>query len=207
MAKKTTPTFAHTFELKTEKYQEDLIEKRFNAGRRLYNLMLKEALKRQKKFREYPHYKKFIKQKSYKELNQIKTLVGFTEYAFHSYITYLRQPFNKLIDSNTAQKIASRVWKAISEYQYGKKGKPRFKKKGRLRSLEGKANSTGIRFIDNKLLWGKIKIEVRLRENDEVEEYALTKKVKYCRVLKKEIRGKQRYYIQTILEGAPLIKK
>ena len=203
--KNKTPSFSYSYELKIEKYQKDLIDKRLKVGKRLYNLMLKEAFKRQKNFHDYPLYRQFIIDKSYLELNQIKKLVGFTEYSFHKFMTQLRKPYSHLIDSFTAQKIASRAWKAISEYQYAKKGKPRFKKF--IKSLEGKDNSMGIRFINGNLVWGKIKIEVKFNKKDEVEEYSLTKRVKYCRILKKEIRGKQRYYLQTILEGKALIKE
>lgn len=38
--------FTLTLELKTEKWQEDILDKRFNIGRQMYNAVLGELYKR-----------------------------------------------------------------------------------------------------------------------------------------------------------------
>lgn len=44
-----TPSYVLTLPLKTEKWQEDVLSKRFEIGRKLYNSCLGELLKRCKK--------------------------------------------------------------------------------------------------------------------------------------------------------------
>ena len=81
-----------------------------------------------------------------------------------------------------------------------------FKKHNELNSLEGKSNKTGIRFKNNELVWNKLSIPVIIKKNDEYAQMALENKIKYCRVLRKFIRGRYKYYIQLILDGTPPIK-
>lgn len=88
------------------------------------------------------------------------------------------------------------------KYHYRKGGKPRYKGYGKLKSLERKSNKTGIRFIDNKLIWGrKLEIPAILKENDIVQTHGLNQRIKYVRVVKKSIRGSVKYFVQLILEG------
>ena len=61
------------------------------------------------------------------------------------------------IDSNTAQKIATNLWKAYEKVFYSKGKRIHLKKYGTFESLEGKSNKSGIRFKDNHLEWLKLK--------------------------------------------------
>jgi hypothetical protein len=56
-------------------------------------------------------------------------------------------------------------------------------------------------------VWGKIKIPVKFRENDTYEKQALKDKVKYCRIVRKTIRGKYKFYLQLVLDGIPPSKR
>ena len=142
---------------------------------------------------------------AFRQLNQDH---GFLEYSLHSFATTLRRSWlGQHIDSNTAQKLASRAFSATQEYAFKKRGKPRFKGKRGLRSLEGKTNATGIRFVQGEFRWKKLCISPIYREDDKVVQHGLSQRVKYCRVLRKTIRGKQRWYVQLILEGIPYIKE
>ena len=78
-----------------------------------------------------------------------------------------------------------------------------FKKIWEMNSVEGKSNKTGIRFIDNKLVWNGLEIDVIINRNDEYAQMSLLNKIKYCRIVRKFIRGKYKYYIQLVLEGIP----
>src|SRR5690606_1450794 len=72
-----------------------------------------------------------------------------------------------------------------------------------MNSLEGKSNNAGIRFKDNKLQWIGLSIPVIIKKNDVYAHIALNDRVKYCRIVRKLIRGKVKYYLQLILEGIP----
>jgi putative transposase len=60
------------------------------------------------------------------------------------------------VTSLEAQAIARRAFDAVQQYAFGKRGRPRFKPKGRLRSVEGKNQQAGIKLRDRD---GKLVIE------------------------------------------------
>jgi putative transposase len=109
------------------------------------------------------------------------------------------------LDAHSTQKIATRAFKAVSEYMFGKRGRPRFKSKNRFRSMEGKSNASGIRFKDGKILWSGLELKPLYDHQDShgVEAHALSCKTKYVRLVKRELRGKKFYYAQLVQEGLP----
>lgn len=207
MAKSKSASYVLTLKLKTELWQEHILEKRFEIGRRLYNACLHELLKRYKKLQNDKNYKELIKQEKTKErnklLNNLHKEYGLNEYAIHSFIKPMQQHFKKNIDSSTAQKIATRAWQAIEKLIFNNAEKVKFKKYNEMDSLEGKSNSTGIRFKNNKLQWNGLNIPVIIKKNDIYAHMALQDRIKYCRIVRKLIRGKIKYYLQLILEGVP----
>lgn len=202
--------FVLTLELKTEKWQEDRLNKRFNIGRQMYNACLDELYKRYNTVTERKEYKKVVNMLKGKERNkrfqELNKKYGLTEYSLHTYIKPMQHHFKDNIDSFTAQKIATRAYRAFEKYMFHQAKKVYFKKYNELNSLEGKSNKTGIRFRENKLEWNKLSIPVIIKKSDEYAHMALENKIKYCRILRKFIRGKYKYYIQLILDGTPPIK-
>lgn len=216
-----------TLKLETEKYQEDILEKRFEIGRHLYNSVLNVALKR---------YKEMVKTKRWrinqenisnvykveKDKNKAKKLAkeyfeikkemlkefGISEYSFHSDIVKMKRHFKSHFDIHSAQKIATNVWKAFDKLIYGDGECVHFKSYNNgLNSLEGKSNSSGIRYkLDTHTLeWNKLSIKVQSKLND-YEISALRDKICYCRITRKFVRGKYKYSLQLILDGIPPIK-
>ena len=50
------------------------------------------------------------------------------------------------------------------------------------------------------IIWGnKLTIPVIIKKNDVYAQKAIQDRVKYCRIVKKLIRGKYKYYVQLIL--------
>ncbi|WLR51909.1 transposase [Bacillus tianshenii] len=204
----TKPCYVVTIPLKTELWQEHILTKRLEIARQMYNACLGEVLKRYKRLKNDTSYQYWIKQKPSKErkeaFKQLNQDYGLSEYALHSFVKPIQNYFRKHIDANTSQKIATRVWKAFDKYRYDKNvQKVYFKQKGELRSVEGKTNKQGIRFKENQLIWNGLTIPIKLKKNDMYLHVALLDKVKYCRIIKKQIRGIQRYFVQLILEGIP----
>ena len=202
--------FVLTLELKTEKWQENILDKRFNIGRQMYNACLNELYKRYNAMTERKEYKEVVNMPKEKERNrkfqELNKKYGLTEYSLHTYVKPMQHHFKKNIDSSTAQKIATRVFRAFEKYMFHQAKKVHFKKHSELNSLEGKSNKGGIRFRENKLEWNKLSIPVIIEKNDEYAHMALENKIKYCRVLRKFIRGRYQYYVQLILDGTPPIK-
>ncbi len=200
-------TFVLILKLNTEKYQEDILNKRFDIGRQIYNACLNELFKRYETMKQSKIYQKTLKMKKSKERNkqfrEINKEFGLTEYSLHKFVKPIQKHFKKNIDSFTAQKIATRCFSAFEEKIYNSKIKVKFKKYETFNSLEGKSNGTGIKYRNQMLKWNNLNIPIIIKNNDKYAKGLLKNKVKYCRVLRKTIRGKNKYYIQLVLEGIP----
>lgn len=207
--------------LVTSLHQFSVLEKRFAIAENIYNKTLKHAKTQLKKMKEnkdykkalsaYIVYKKALDKKNIKVyadiLNSITRSYSLSEYDFHKFVKMQQNLYKAHIDSNTAQKIASSVWKATADVLYGKGRKLHFKKYGQLNSVEGKANTSGIRFIENELHWNKLVIPVKMRQNDLFVQESLQNKVKYCRIVRKPFHSGNKYFLQLIIGGIPPTKR
>lgn len=113
------------------------------------------------------------------------------------------------LDGDTIQVISDRAYDAYNAYKFKKKGKPRFKSwKFGLRSISGKKNACVCYTKESKIKWKDLLIDIKFDKKDihGVEAHALNSKLKYCRILMKTIRGEERYFVQLVLEGIPLVK-
>lgn len=204
---KKLSNFVLTLKLDTQKHQEDLLDKRLNIGRQIYNACLGESFKRYSHMKESKQYKRVSKMpkgsernKAYNELNKA---YGLTEYSLHTYVKPMQKHFKKNVDSFTAQKIATRCFRAFKKLMLHQSNRVYFKRLGELNSLEGKSNNAGIRFKDNVLIWNKLIIPVNVKDNDAYAQMALDNKVRYCRIVRRFYKDKHKYYLQLILEGTP----
>lgn len=203
-------TYTLTFRLKTEKWQEDKLNKRLEIGRNIYNACLREILKRYNTMinsEEYKQIQQMAKGKERNKLfNKLNSKYGISEYSLHDYVKPMQHHFKENIDAFTAQKISTRAYNAFAKYMYHEADKVYFKKYGELNSLEGKSNKTGIRFKDKCLIWNGLIIPVIIKKNDIYAHEALQNKIKYCRIKREMIKGKYHYYIQLVLDGVPPLK-
>ena len=213
MAKKTpkTPSFILHLPLRTTPADESVLYVRFDAARQVYNAVLGEALKRLRLMRESRDYQRARKLPKGKDRNalfkEVRERFGFSEYALHAYAKQFGHSWlGQHLDSLTIQKVTTRAFRATKEYAFGKRGKPRFKGKRGLQSVEGKNNTSGIRFSKGILRWLGLQMGVRIKQGDIVQEYGLMQRVKYCRILQKTIRGCVRWFVQLVLEGTPWSK-
>lgn len=70
MARNKTPSFVLTLKLDTQKYQEDILNKRFKIGRLIYNACLAEEYKNYRLMIESKEYQKVCKMPKGKERNE-----------------------------------------------------------------------------------------------------------------------------------------
>ena len=84
--------FIVEFPLKTEKYQEDILNKRFEIGRQIYNSLVNVTQKRYKEMIKTKKYRTLLSsltrnKKSekdiWKQVNDIRKQYGMSEYSFH----------------------------------------------------------------------------------------------------------------------------
>lgn len=208
--------FIIEFPLKTQKYQEDILNKRFEIGRNIYHSLFHITQKRYKEMIQTKKYRNLLSsltgnQKTdkeiWKQINEIRKQYHMTEYSFHKDVKQMQKHFQENIDSFTAQKIATALWKAY-DHLFFKNGKTVYKKRDRERnSLEGKSNQTGIKFLDHFLIWNGLKIPVMIDDNNPYEYEAIHGKICYNRIVRKYGKKKYKFYIQIVLKGVPPIKK
>ena len=199
-----------TLKLDTEDFQEDILNARLEIGRNIYNSCLGELYKRYNHMRESKQYKKISKSSKgkdrNKQFNELNNKYGLTEYSLHNFVKPIQKHFKDNIDSFSAQKIATRCFGAFQKLMVHIADKVQFKKYGEMDSVEGKSNKTGIRFKDDKLVWNGLEIDIIIKNSDIYAQKAIRDRVKYCRIVRKMIRGKYKYYVQLVMEGLPPIK-
>lgn len=194
----------------TEYFQEDVLTKRLEIGRQIYNACLGELYKRYRTLQQSKEYREVCKMSKGKDRNklfsELNKKYGLTEYSLHSFVKHMQKYFKTNIDSLTAQKIATRCFNAFQKLMFHETDKVKFKRYGEMTSLEGKTNGSGIRFKEDILVWNGLKIPVMIDKNDDYAEMALTNKINYCRIVRKLIRGKYKFYVQLVLGGIPPMK-
>lgn len=200
-----TNTYVLTLKLLPEKWQKDILNKRLEIGRNMYNALLGEILNRERKMKKDPRWHKAYKtpkgkerNKLYKELN---TDYGVTEYSLYKHATPMNRQFKKNIPAKAGIKIAKRAWESFDRKRFGDAKKVRFKRKGEFLSLEG-SDDSGIMIRKRFFKMKGLTIPV-LYENTEYEVRALEDRVKYARLMKRVIKGQDVFFVQLMLEGIP----
>ena len=115
--------------------------------------------------------------------------------------------FSGRLGAHETQKIASRVFAALQEYAFGKRGRPRFKGKNRpIHSLEGKSNVAGIRWSQDTgtMSWGKgfvMAAKMPLKTQDPYIHACLSNETKYCRIVWRMEKAQRRWFVQLVQDG------
>ena len=194
--------FIVQFPLKTEKYQEDILDKRFEIGRKIYNSLVNVTQKRYKEMIKTKQYRNLLNSLSndktkdkdtWKQINKIRKEFGMSEYSFHEDVKKMQKHFKDNIDSFTAQKIATTLWKAYDKLFFGNGYRIHYKKYDSLNSLEGKSNNTGIRFKNDYLIWNRLNIPVFIDYGNYYEYQAMQCDICYCRIVRKFVHNKNSY--------------
>ena len=212
MAKSKLPSFVFELPLVVLSRDERVLLGRFEAGRRLYNVVLQEALARQARMRESKAWQAARQLPKGPErtaaFRACAARFEFNEYALHSLATRHKNAagFADRLGAHETQKLATRVWKAVSEYAFGQRGKPRFKSAHKpLHSLEGKMNTAGIRWQRETgcVAWNGIYLPARLptAAQDPYAVEALKARTKYVRLVWRLEKGRRRWFAQLVQEG------
>jgi transposase len=202
-------TFVYEFILKTNPHERKILDIRLEMARFLYNAILNEGFKKIALIRQSKIFQKAKKTRSFKDYNEVDKLYKFSDYDLQHFAikTKNNSMIKDHIDTHVCQKIATRVYVALDKYRKGKKGRPRFKSKNQLMSIEGKSNITGIRFKKKQLHYKGLILDPVFNKNDEVQEYAVQCPIKYCRIIKREIKNKIVWCLQLILKGKSFVKE
>jgi putative transposase len=222
MAGATTASFICELPLRATPADERELLIRLDNARQVYNACLGASLGRLKQLKESRAYKKARQmprgergseacEKRQAAFREADEQVGFREYDLHAYAKQFGQEWVGIdrLDSLTIQKIATRAFRAVREYHFGGKGKPRFKGKGWFDSVEGKNNSSGIRWQaeQNAVAWLGLSLPALIDPADKVIEHALRCRVKFVRLVRRKLNKRTRFHAQLVCEGSPYQKE
>lgn len=202
--------YVYTLKLKPTTQQRHELNKRFRQATDIYRATLREILKRVRKQKKDPLYKKAYKLPKGKERNEILKQLD-EKYDLRGKFTFgkfandhrNKRNYSLHIPSDSADKLGQRAWDAYSKVKFGKARRVEFPRV--IDSFEGKSNS-GLAFRNNVIEVGnkthRMKIAIQFK-NDEYEYWALRDTLKYVRLVRREQYGKENYYAQLILDGTP----
>ncbi|WP_307196950.1 transposase [Neobacillus niacini] len=205
--------------LKTNMMQEKHLLMLSDCGRQLYNACLGESLKRLKAIQNTELYKETIRlsrtsetdiEKRRANFKYLNETFRFTDYSIQSFGTKTKNDSKFIanhLGTHICQKLSTRAFKAVQKFAFKKAKKVKFKRKGEFVSLEGKNNRTFLTYSNGFVFVGKnLSLKCLFDPKDKWMQNALKHKIKYCRIIKKEVKGKNRFYVQLILEGHPYRK-
>lgn len=148
--------------------------------------------------------------------------VGLTVHLRRFGQQFTRTWLNYHVDSQIVNKLAERVALAIVAHSTGKKGRPRLKRRGTMDSLEGINNRQSIMLKTDEdgslyILWGagrgapRLEIPLVIEPFDPYHRHAMAclqplvgmQGLKFTRVVRRVIRGRDRFFAQLVLVGKP----
>lgn len=146
--------------------------------------------------------------------NAIIKKYKFSRSEFEKRASIYRKPYAAYVGSMVSQRAADDAWVMFESYLYGKGKRITHSKAEEFLAIEGKTNATNIVF-DRKAMTvslglgkHKISLKVKCSRKDPYgyEEEALSRRVCYCRIIRKAYPEGWRYFTQLVLEGPPPVK-
>lgn len=209
-----TPSFIAEFPLRTSAEDERALEVRLEAARHVYNACLGETLKRLGLMRQSKDWQAARTMPKGKERTALfkATMMrfGFSSASIQKHAEACRDAcwISHHLGSHDTQTTSLRAFKAVQMHAFGKRGRPRFKGRNRLHSVEGKGDAViRLRWQDEKpvVLWDGLVLPLKLdpRDRDGWQERALSCRTKYVRILRRSVRGRTLWYAQLVQEGLP----
>lgn len=207
-----TPSFVCEVPLRVSPPQEKVLQARLEAARQLYNACLGEAVKRVKLIQQSRLWQRAWKAKGKglrsALIQEARSRYGFTDAALQHYAVEIRRScwIGEHLDVHVAQKLGTRAFRAAERVLFGKARGVRFKGKNQMDTVEGKSNKAGIRWRNGCVAWKSLVLPAIIDLRDPVIRHALSCRVKYVRLVRRKINGRNRFYAQLICEGTPYQK-
>src|SRR6266508_6384489 len=207
-----SPSFIAEFPLETSAIDERALGVRLDAARQIYNAVLGECLRVLALMRESKDWQRARAMPRGTERTALFRAV-LQRFDFKSSMADRFGIACKNacwigdhLSSNETQKVALRAFQAVEQHAFGKRGRPRFKRGGELQSVEGKTNTTGIRFKGGVVEWSGLRMPTMAATHETWQAEALAAKTKYCRLVRRRIRGRNRWYVQLVQRGNAPVK-
>lgn len=230
MPRSKTPSFVAEFPLETTPADERELAIRFDAQRQVYNAALGEALSRLDRMRcslDYRRAQAMPRHAGRKADGSPKPnperaalfkatakRFGFTSPAIQQFAERCRDAcwIGDHAFSHDTQATSARAFAAVQAYQFGQRGRPRFKPFSRgLRSIEGKGDAVIIlrSAADVPAIhYGGLVLPLKLKVKDPYgwQAQALAAPTKFVRLVRRQIKGRTRWAVQLVQQGLPPVK-
>ena len=212
----TSPTFVAEFPLSVPRSCEGPLERRFRAGCHVYNGVLAEGLKRLGLLRDSKAWQAARalpkgetgspeRQARAQAFRVAAIAAGFTAYQLRDFAVAYRKGCwaNDHLGSHDTQALGFRAYRALEQYLYGLRGRPRFKRRDQFSSMEGFSNEAVIRFRAGAVHWDGLVMPLLrdARDKDQWERDALACPTKFVRIVRRRLKGRWRYCAQLVQEG------
>lgn len=219
--KSTTPTIVVELPLGVNDQQNRFLTQAFEFGRTLYNATLSSALGKLQRMRQSQLWRETRSMPKGKErtkrFSDLQKAYGLTDFGLKTIANNHRKASGRNdIGAHEAQCIGRTVWRALERYLFLGAGKPRFKSyRQGLNSIEGTDNHE-IMFKTERqtIVWRKQVLKLIIPDTDYFKEALAdpieptqTKRIKYCRIVRRTLNGKKRWFAQICLEGMPPVRK
>ena len=219
--KSNTPTFVIELLLCVNDQQNRFLTQAFEFGRTLYNATLGSALGRLQRMRESLPWRQTRSMPKGKERSErfsdLQKAYGLTENGLRTIANNHRKASGRNdIGAHEAQCVGRTVWRALERYMFLGAGKPRFKSyRQGLNSIEGTDNHEIMFKPDRQsIVWRKQVLKLMIPDTSYFKEALAdpieptqTKRIKYCRIVRRTLNGKKRWFAQICLEGMPPVRK
>ena len=214
-----------TLPLRTEPWQEKIIETRFRIMEQLKNALIAKELRKLKNLHRTREWKRIAKaisistdEKEKKQLFRRRTELlrneGFSEFDFINDMTPMQKHYVEHIAAQIAHRSASDVWRAFEKNLFGSGKMVRFHRRGTLDSIANKKAGNGMTLRDGNVIWSggqspnQVKLIIPYRyPQTSYEQEMLNKPVRNMRVVRKWMKNRYKYYLQITLEGTPVQKE
>jgi transposase len=209
-----TDSFIAEFPLRTSASDERVLSVRLDAARQIYNAVLGECLRVLALMRESKEWSRALSMPKSRErtvlFRAVRDRFDFKSSMADRFAILCKNAcwVGDHLSSNETQKAALRAFNAVEQHAFGVRGRPRFKRFGELHSVEGKTNAAGIRFQDGAIEWSGLRMPIMLDPRDPKawQAEALERKTKYCRLVRRRVHGRDRWYVQLVQTGSsPLV--
>ena len=230
-SKKEKSVFVVTFPLKTEKWQEDRINKMMRLLTVFYNEKQKALLERWLHISNSAEYKEHKEEKGKTSLMAYMRDFGFSEFGFKEFFKDKNQTDSPYIthglNSAILRNLAKSAWSAWSK-KLEEKNKNIFIRidkdvsiiKSDFKSSNNKISGFDVNYEDYSItmfaskphLHTMFTIPFEVNRNSEYELFALSEiqndptKLRNLAIVRKEVRGRYKYYVQLSIAGKPYNK-
>ena len=185
MKRKNTPHYIVELQLKTEIFQEDIINTRMEIGRSIYNALLTIVLNRLTGMTKTKRYRTLCEslihentkeaaehnKPIWKQIDAMYKEFKLTEFDLKNDVKLMQHHFKEHIQARIAQAIATQVYSAIYAKRFKHAKELHYKQFGTFNSLRTNEDGQGIIFKGDYIAWTGLKLPIIFPKNEKSQTF------------------------------------